>query len=175
MFAALAQEATWRATRYQPQVWEYLMNRQANSFLPCMTAVDTLGGYRLPAEVWAHPDVHDAVGTASLAASIANDIYSADTEATGAHGDFNLPRAITAEQPCTPQEALRISADLHNELMHRFRQQCDDLAHRGGSELHRFLDGVLDWCAGSLAWHRTAPRYHRQAADGRAPHDMERT
>ncbi|MEU5435976.1 Camphene synthase [Streptomyces sp. NPDC020719] len=175
LFAALAQEGTWRATRYQPQVWEYLMNRQANSFLPCMTVIDALGGYRLPADVWAHPDVHDAVGTAALAASIANDIYSAGTESRSSDGDFNLPRAIAAEAPCTPQEALRLSAELHNELMHRFRRQCDELAHQGGRELHRFLDGVLDWCAGSLAWHRTAPRYHRHATDGHAPHTLERT
>ncbi|MFI5982344.1 Camphene synthase [Streptomyces sp. NPDC051555] len=164
LFCALAQEATWRATGHRPRVWEYLVNRQANSFLPCMTVIDALDGYRLPADVWARPGVLDAAGTAALAACIANDIYSAAVEEHTFDGDFNLPRAVRDEQRCTPQEALRISAGLHNELMARFHQQREHLAHLGGSELRRFLDGVLDWCAGSLAWHRTAARYHRHSA-----------
>ncbi len=174
LFAALAQEGTWRATRYRPQVWEYLVNRQANSFLPCMTVIDALGGYRLPAELWAHSQVHDAVGTAALAACIANDIYSADVEEHAADADFNLQQAIITQHGCTRQEALRMSADLHNELMHRFHRHCQQLASMGSSELRRFLDGVLDWCAGSLAWHRTAPRYHRQSHRS-APDDKDRT
>ncbi|MFD9791546.1 Camphene synthase [Streptomyces sp. NPDC059070] len=164
LFTALAQEGTWRATGHRPQVWEYLMNRQANSFLPCMTVIDVLGGYQLPAEVWAHPDVHDAVGTAALAACIANDIYSADVEGHCADGDFNLPAAIITERGCSAQEALRLSAEVHNELMDHFQHQSQALAECGGRELTRFLAGVLDWCAGSLAWHRTAPRYRRPAS-----------
>ncbi|MFB8171449.1 Camphene synthase [Kitasatospora purpeofusca] len=175
LFSALAQEGTWRATGHRPHVWEYLMNRQANSFLPCMSVIDALDGYRLPDEVWSHPDVRDAAGTAALAACVANDIYSADVESLSPDGDFNLPAAVVAERHCTAPEALAVSADIHNELMLRFHRSREHLAHQGGEELDRFLGGVLDWCAGSLAWHRTAPRYHRQAAGPlRAAHDKEK-
>ncbi|MCI3928097.1 terpene synthase family protein [Streptomyces sp. AN091965] len=170
LFTGLAQEGTWRATGHRPLVWEYLLNRQANSFTPCMTVIDALGGYQLPANVWAHPRVQDAVGTAALAASIANDIHSADVEDEG--GDFNLQQAIVTEQDCTPAEALHLSAGLHNELMHRFHRQRAHLTVSGPRELPRFLDGVLDWCAGSLAWHQSAPRY-RQRPGRPSPYGKE--
>ncbi|MER7849509.1 Camphene synthase [Kitasatospora sp. NPDC096077] len=175
LFSALAQEASWRAARHQPRVWEYLVNRQANSFLPCLTVIDALGTYRLPPADWADPRVRQAVGTAALASCVANDIYSLDVENHAAGQDFNLPRAVAEEHSCTAQEALRISADLHNELMDRFHARSEELAAGAGPELRRFLDGVLAWCAGSLAWHRSSPRYRSGRVPGAAIHPEDRT
>ncbi|MFB7629370.1 Camphene synthase [Streptomyces sp. NPDC056149] len=169
LFTALAQEASWRATHHRPRVSEYLVNRQANSFLPCMTVIDAIGGYHLPAHLWADPQVYDTVGIAGLASCVANDIYSADVEHHGTGEDFNLPRALVEERRCTPKEALTLSAELHNDLMRRFHEQSDALRHRGEPELRSYLDGVLDWCAGSLAWHRSSPRYHPQTPPDRPP------
>ncbi|QDQ09193.1 family 2 encapsulin nanocompartment cargo protein terpene cyclase [Streptomyces spectabilis] len=159
LFAALAQEATWRATSRTPAVWEYLVNRQANSFRPCLTVIDAVGGYQLGDDLWSDPRLQHAVTTATLASSLLNDLYSVHREAHGAQADFNLPLAVAAEEGCSLQEAVDRSAALHNELMHRYEAQAATLALGGPPELHRYLAGISAWCGGNHAWHRDNPRY----------------
>jgi 2-methylisoborneol synthase len=45
LFLAWTQEADWHANRRTPPVWEYLVQRHLNSYLPPMILVDVLGGY----------------------------------------------------------------------------------------------------------------------------------
>lgn len=159
LFQGLAQEGTWRATSHLPSVWEYLSNRQTNSFLPCLTVIDAVGGYELPPETGADPRVERAVAAAALAASLLNDLYSLTAEHDSATLDFNLPTSLAAEDSCSLQEAVHRTADLHDELMHRFEAESAALGRTGPPELRRYLSGIAAWCGGNLAWHRDSPRY----------------
>lgn len=159
LFPALAQEASWRAASRVPAVWEYLINRQTNSFLPCLAVIDAVGGYELPPETGADLRVQRAVASAALATSLVNDLYSLATENDSTILDFNLPTAIAAEDACPLQEAVHRTADLHDELMHRFEAEAATLSRTGPPELRRYLAGITAWCGGNLEWHRNSPRY----------------
>lgn len=169
LFLALGQEATWRATHRTPAVWEYLVNRQFNSFGPCLSVIDLVGGYELDPALWADPRIQQAFTNAALAASLVNDLYSLSRETAYTAGDFNLPLAVAAEEHCTLQEAVERTAAVHDDLMRHYEQQATSLTLTGPPELGRFLAGITAWCGGNHAWHRNNPRYY--PTDGAfAPH-----
>lgn len=159
-FIALTAEAGWRAAHRMPPVWEYLANRQPHSFLPCMAPIDAVGGYELGAAEYTDPRVRRLVTTAALAAQMVNDLYSMAREDLSNGREFNLPTVLAAEQHCTRREAILQTAEVHDELMHRFEREAGILAANGSPELHRFLAGLWAWMGGNRAWHAASRRYN---------------
>lgn len=161
MFVAYNQEGYWQAAGHTPPVWEYLMHRHENSFIPCMVLVDAVAGYELPYGEFADPRVRRAFTLAGTATVIVNDLYSMAREQGPT--DFSLPRLIAAEDGCTLQEAVDRTVDIHNELMLTFEAEAAALAPTGSPELRRFLAGTWAWVGGSREWHATSGRYHGTA------------
>ncbi|MQY30913.1 family 2 encapsulin nanocompartment cargo protein terpene cyclase [Nocardia aurantia] len=159
-FIALGAEAGWRTAGRMPPVWEYLTNRQPHSFLPCMAPIDLVGGYELGAAEYCHPQVRRVVTTAALAAQMVNDLYSMAREDLSGGREFNLPTVLAAEEQCSRADAVRRTADVHDELMHRFEREAAVAAAGGSPELHRFLVGLWSWMGGNRAWHAQSRRYH---------------
>ncbi|MFG2715693.1 family 2 encapsulin nanocompartment cargo protein terpene cyclase [Streptomyces goshikiensis] len=160
MFVAMAGEAGWRTTKTTPAVWEYLAARQVNSFLPCMTLIDVIGGYELPATLYNHPPVRRATMLAASASIILNDLYSMAKESEPGIGDGGLPDVIAAEQGCTTQEAVRLSAAYHDELVRAFETAHRELTTTIPSpQLWRYLTGLHAWLGGNHEWHATTGRY----------------
>ncbi|MQY21092.1 family 2 encapsulin nanocompartment cargo protein terpene cyclase [Nocardia macrotermitis] len=159
-FIALTAEAGWRAAHRMPPVWEYLANRQPHSFLPCMAPIDAVGGYELGAAEYTDPRVRRVVTTAALAAQMVNDLYSMAREDLSNGREFNLPTVYAAEQQCSRREAILHTAEVHDELMHRFEREAGVLAANGSPELHRFLSGLWAWMGGNRAWHAASRRYN---------------
>ncbi|MCX4094396.1 family 2 encapsulin nanocompartment cargo protein terpene cyclase [Nocardia sp. alder85J] len=161
-FIALGAEAGWRTAGRMPPVWEYLTNRQPHSFLPCMAPIDVVGGYELGAAEYCDPRVRRVVTTAALAAQMVNDLYSMAREDLSGGREFNLPTVLAAEEQCSRSEAVRRTADVHDELMHRFEREAAVVAATATPELHRFLVGLWSWMGGNRAWHAHSRRYHDQ-------------
>ncbi|WP_024803954.1 family 2 encapsulin nanocompartment cargo protein terpene cyclase [Nocardia sp. BMG51109] len=159
-FIALGAEAGWRTAGRMPPVWEYLTNRQPHSFLPCMAPIDAVGGYELSAPEYTDPRVRRVVTTAALAAQMVNDLYSMAREDLSGGREFNLPTVLAAEEDCPRREAVRRTAEIHDELMHRFEREAAPLAAAGSPELRRFLGGLWAWQGGNRAWHADSRRYH---------------
>nr|WSW62933.1 family 2 encapsulin nanocompartment cargo protein terpene cyclase [Streptomyces sp. NBC_00998] len=166
LFCGYTAEAGWRVSGRTPPVWEFLAVRQDNSFLPTMVMLDPAGGYELPVEAYADPRVRGAVLKAASASVIVNDLYSMHREDESAAVNYNLPALIEAEEGCSRAEAVRRSAELHDELVHAFEEESALLAAAGFPPLIRFLADVWAWLGGNLEWHRTTARYHPA---GRAP------
>ncbi|WP_231951364.1 family 2 encapsulin nanocompartment cargo protein terpene cyclase [Nocardia terpenica] len=158
-FIALAAEAGWRAAGRMPPVWEYLTNRQPHSFLPCMAPLDAVGGYELPAAEYADPRVRRLVTTAALASQMVNDLYSMAREDLSGGREFNLPTVLAAEEGCSRHDAVQRTAEVHDELVHRFEREATVLAATGTPELRRFLGGLWAWLGGNRAWHAESKRY----------------
>jgi len=114
LFLAWNQEADWHRNRRTPPVWEYLVQRHLNSYLPPMILVDVVAGYELPAREFFDPPVRRAFTTAGLANVLLNDLHSGAQESDT---DFNLPRVVAAEDRCTPREAVAATVRIHNELI----------------------------------------------------------
>jgi 2-methylisoborneol synthase len=157
MFVAYGQEAVWRTTGQVPRVWEYLLHRYENSFVPCMVLIDPVGGYELPAEEFSDLRVRRAFLMAGLASVLLNDLYSMAKEDPT---DTNLPTVIAAEENCSIHEAIDRSVAIHDELTHTFELEAAALAATGSPALHRFLTGVWHWLGGNREWHSSSARYH---------------
>ncbi|WP_230329565.1 family 2 encapsulin nanocompartment cargo protein terpene cyclase [Nocardia aurantiaca] len=162
-FIALGAEAGWRAAGRMPPVWEYLMNRQPHSFLPCMAPIDAVGGYEVPAAEYTDPRVRRVVTTAALAAQMVNDLYSMAREDLSNGREFNLPTVLATEEQCSRPEAVRRTAEVHDELVHRFEAEAGTLAAAGSPELRRFLTGLWAWMGGNRAWHADSRRYNQSS------------
>jgi 2-methylisoborneol synthase len=161
LFLAWGQEADWNRNGRTPPVWEYLVQRHLNSYLPPMILVDVLAGYELPPHEFYDPRVRRAFTTAGLANVLLNDLYSGARESAT---DYNLPRVIAAEDGCTPHEATIRTVEIHNELMHAFVAEAMALSAVGTPTLRRFLADTWAWLGGSREWHATTARYHCQGA-----------
>ncbi|MFI5532612.1 family 2 encapsulin nanocompartment cargo protein terpene cyclase [Kitasatospora sp. NPDC051853] len=159
IFVAFGAEAAWRMAGELPPVWQYLVNRQPNSFLPCIALIDPVGGYQLPAAEYADPRIRRAVTTASLASVLVNDLYSMAKESRSGTLDFNLPTLIAAEDGCSLEEAVRRSVEVHDELVRTFEAEAAALLPAGSPALARYLAGVYAWLGGNHEWHRTSPKY----------------
>ena len=160
MFVAYGQEGVWHTQQQTPPVWEFLMHRHENSFIPCMVLIDAVAGYELPYGEFADPRVRRAFTLAGTASVIVNDLYSMGKEDPT---DFSLPRLIAAEDDCSLQEAVDRTVEIHNELMHTFEAEAAALAVAGSPELRRFLAGTWAWLGGNREWHATSARYHGDA------------
>ncbi|WP_218639354.1 family 2 encapsulin nanocompartment cargo protein terpene cyclase [Streptomyces sp. IMTB 2501] len=160
MFVAYGQEGYWQAAGHRPPVWEYLMHRHENSFIPCMVLVDAIAGYEIPYGEFSDLRVRRAFTLAGTASVIVNDLYSMAKEDPA---DFSLPRLIATEDGCSPEEAVDRTVDIHNELMLTFEAEAAALAQTGSPELRRFLASTWAWVGGSREWHATSGRYHTAA------------
>ncbi|MGW0737622.1 family 2 encapsulin nanocompartment cargo protein terpene cyclase [Streptomyces sp. NPDC002851] len=160
MFVAYNQEGVWLAKQQTPPVWEFLMHRHENSFIPCMVLVDAVAGYEVSQEEFSDPRVRRAFTMAGSAAVIVNDLYSMGKEDPT---DTSLPRLIAAEDQCSLEEAVDRTVEIHNELMHTFEAEAAALSAVGSPELRRFFASTWAWLGGSREWHATSGRYHGDA------------
>ncbi|MBT2440213.1 Camphene synthase [Streptomyces sp. ISL-36] len=156
MFVAYNQEGVWHTTGHRPPVWEYLMHRHENSFIPCMVLVDAIAGYEVPSAEFADPRVRRAFNLAGTATVLMNDLYSMGKEDPT---DFSLPMLIASEEQCSMAEAVEQSVLVHDELMHTFEAEAAVLARSGSPQLARFLAGTWAWVGGNREWHAGSARY----------------
>jgi 2-methylisoborneol synthase len=159
LFNGYNTEGSWRRTEFIPPVWQYLAERQQNSFMPTIAVIDVVGGYHLSATEYGAPPVRRAVLMAALAATLVNDLYSMSKEQGGTHYDYNLPTLIAAEERCSLGEAVRRAAALHDELVRTYEREAAALAAAGSPALARFLAGTWAWLGGNHEWHRTTAHY----------------
>jgi 2-methylisoborneol synthase len=159
LYVAWNQEADWHSNGRVPPVWEYLVQRHLNSYLPPMILIDVVSGYELSAHEFYHPRVRRAITLAGDANVLINDLYSGANESDT---DFNLPSVLVAEEGLTRREAIKRTVEIHNELMHEFVAEAAALSVAGSPALRRFLAETWAWMGGSREWHATTARYHAE-------------
>ncbi|WP_157430209.1 terpene synthase family protein [Actinomadura oligospora] len=152
LYLGYCAEAACIQTGRTPAVWEYLAHRQFNNFRPCLTITDAVGGYELPAGMFARPDVQRATGLASNASTIVNDLFSLRKEMAQERVHHSLPTVIADEEGCDIDEAFQKTIDIHNELMDDFESLSALLAPTD-PVLARYLAGLSNWVAGNHEWH----------------------
>lgn len=171
MFLAYDHEAAWQTERRTPPVWEYLVHRHKNSFIPCMVLIDAVGGYELPPIEFRNPAVRRVFTMAGLASVLVNDLYSMSKEQGDT--DYSLPRLIAGEDGVSLEEGIERTVAVHNELMHTVETEAAPLAVQGSPALARFLIGLWAWLGGNHEWHRTSPRYRTDAPADRSATEGE--
>ncbi len=161
LFMAWSQEADWHRNGRTPPVWEYLVQRHLNSYLPPMILIDVMAGYEIPPHEFYDPMVRQAFTRAGGANVLLNDLHSSAFES---ETDFNLPRVICAEDGCSHEEAIKRTVELHNEQMRTFVAEAAALSVTGSPALQRFFVDTWAWMGGSREWHATSGRYHSEDA-----------
>jgi 2-methylisoborneol synthase len=162
LYVAWNQEADWHSNGRVPPVWEYLVQRHLNSYLPPMILIDVVSGYELSAHEFYHPRVRRAITLAGDANVLINDLHSGANESDT---DFNLPSVLVAEEGLTRREAIKRTVEIHNELMHEFVAEAAALSAAGSPALRRFLAETWAWMGGSREWHATTRRYHEGGSE----------
>ncbi|MFF8971733.1 family 2 encapsulin nanocompartment cargo protein terpene cyclase [Streptomyces sp. NPDC014995] len=153
-------EAAWAETRHVPRVWEYLVMRQFNNFRPCLSIVDAVDGYELPAALYARPEIQRVTALACNATTIVNDLYSFTKELAGDPAHLNLPQVVAANERCGLKTAYLRSVEIHNRIMETFEEEAALLAATSPL-VERYVRGLSDWVAGNHEWHATnSHRYH---------------
>ncbi|MEW2579429.1 family 2 encapsulin nanocompartment cargo protein terpene cyclase [Streptomyces syringium] len=149
-------EAAWAQTDHVPEVWEYLAMRQFNNFRPCPTITDTVGGYELPADLHARPDMQRVIALAGNATTLVNDLYSYTKELAAPGRHLNLPVVIAEREGVPEREAYLKAVEVHNELMHDFEAEAAAVAAACPlPSVLRFLRGVAVWVDGNHYWHQS--------------------
>ncbi|MFE0643833.1 family 2 encapsulin nanocompartment cargo protein terpene cyclase [Streptomyces sp. NPDC058877] len=149
-------EAAWAETDHVPEVWEYLAMRQFNNFRPCPTITDTVGGYELPADLHARPDMQRVLALAGNASTIVNDLYSYTKELAGPGRHMNLPVVLADRESLSERDAYLKAIEVHNDLMRDFEAASAELAAACPvPNVLRFLRGVAVWVDGNHYWHQT--------------------
>ncbi|WP_435186240.1 family 2 encapsulin nanocompartment cargo protein terpene cyclase [Streptomyces sp. bgisy126] len=149
-------EAAWAETDHLPEVWEYLAMRQFNNFRPCPTITDTVGGYELPADLHARPDMQRVLALAGNASTIVNDLYSYTKELATPGRHLNLPVVLAERESLSEKDAYLKAVEVHNDLMRDFESEAAALAAACPvPSVLRFLRGVAVWVDGNHHWHRT--------------------
>ncbi|MFI0238038.1 family 2 encapsulin nanocompartment cargo protein terpene cyclase [Streptomyces sp. NPDC016845] len=148
-------EAAWAQEERVPEVWEYLAMRQFNNFRPCPTITDTVGGYELPADLHARPEMQRVIALAGNATTIVNDLYSytKELDAPGIH--LNLPVVLAQREDLSERDCYLKAVEVHNDLMHDFENEAAALAAACPEpNVQRFLRGVAAWVDGNHYWHQ---------------------
>lgn len=149
-------EAAWSQEGRVPEVWEYLAMRQFNNFRPCPTITDTVGGYELPADLHARPDMQKVIALAGNATTIVNDLYSYMKELDSPGQHLNLPVVIAEREGLSERDAYLKAVEVHNDLMRDFEAEAAALAEAcPAPQVQRFLRGVAAWVDGNHYWHRS--------------------
>ncbi|MBB5120203.1 family 2 encapsulin nanocompartment cargo protein terpene cyclase [Streptomyces eurocidicus] len=149
-------EAAWAQADHVPEVWEYLAMRQFNNFRPCPTITDTVGGYELPADLHARPDMQRVIALAGNASTIVNDLYSYTKELASPGRHLNLPVVIAEREGLSERDAYLKAVEVHNGLMHDFEAEAAAVAAACPvPSVLRFLRGVAVWVDGNHYWHQT--------------------
>ncbi|MEU2872151.1 family 2 encapsulin nanocompartment cargo protein terpene cyclase [Streptomyces olivoreticuli] len=149
-------EAAWAQTDHVPEVWEYLAMRQFNNFRPCPTITDTVGGYELPADLHAQPDMQRVIALAGNATTLVNDLYSYTKELAAPGRHLNLPVVIAEREGVSEREGYLKAVEVHNDLMHDFEAEAAAVATACPvPSVLRFLRGVAVWVDGNHYWHQT--------------------
>ncbi|GAA1990830.1 family 2 encapsulin nanocompartment cargo protein terpene cyclase [Kitasatospora viridis] len=152
-------EAAWSIDEVVPTVPEYLMTRQYNSFRPCLTIVDAIGGYVLPADLHDHPKMQQVFALAALASTLVNDIYSYTKELRTPRPHVNLPTVLRHHEGLSEEAAYFKAIEIHNDVMHRFESESASCAAELPNPLTvRFLRDVAAWVDGNHWWHATNTR-----------------
>jgi 2-methylisoborneol synthase len=159
MFVSWNAYAAWRHTSSYPPAWEYLAARQHDSFYTSLTLIDPVAGYELPANLYYHPQVRQALMQAGTASVMVNDLYSVTKDAADEKPVCNMVLQVAADRDLSLQEATEITVGLHNDLVRGFESNHRALRAIPSPELHIFLRGVQSWMAGGFEWHATNPRY----------------
>ncbi len=166
MYGAYLDAGAWHAVRRVPDLPEYRVTRQySGAVLACLSLIDIVSGYEVPAAEFSHPQVRALRGSARNIITWSNDVFSYLKEARRSQFDVNLPIVLQRHRGRSAQESLDQTARLHNEEVDTYLALQAEVTRWASPELIRYLDGLCSWMQGNHYWSLESGRYGLSAAD----------
>ena len=160
LFVAWNQEADWHRNGATPPVWEYLVQRHLNSYLPPMILIDPVASYELPPH-----EFYDPRGSAGVHDGRARERAAERPVLGGLRVGHGLQPAAGHRRRGEMLVAGRDQA--HGRDPQRadalFVDEATVLSLTGSPMLQRFFLDTWAWLGGSREWHATTGRYQTQA------------
>ncbi|MFB7471537.1 cytochrome P450 [Kitasatospora sp. NPDC056184] len=157
-------ETAHRAARTQPDLAETVrLRRHASCLYPFMDILEHVHGGEAPAGLHADPALHRLRANTADAATLINDLYSADREERQNVAAFNTVLTLQRIRGCTRSRAARAVG----ARIARLTAESETLRH---SLLLRhpagrwYLDGTRELVEGVEAWTSTSRRYTAEDA-----------
>ncbi|MFF8770545.1 cytochrome P450 [Kitasatospora sp. NPDC015120] len=152
-------ETAHRAARTQPDLAETVrLRRHASCLYPFMDILEHVHGGEAPAELHADPALHRLRANTADAATLINDLYSADREERQNVAAFNTVLTLQRIRGCTRSRAARAVVARIARLTaesERLRRSLQ-LRHPAG---RWYLDGTRELVEGVHTWTSTSLRY----------------
>ncbi|GAA1401835.1 hypothetical protein GCM10009639_44640 [Kitasatospora putterlickiae] len=152
-------ETAHRAARTQPDLAETVrLRRHASCLYPFMDILEHVHGGEAPAGLHADPALHRLRANTADAATLINDLYSADREERQNVAAFNTVLTLQRIRGCTRSRAARAVG----ARIDRLKAESDALRrslllrHPSG---RWYLDGTRELVEGVYAWTSTSLRY----------------
>ncbi|MFE7190092.1 cytochrome P450 [Kitasatospora sp. NPDC057595] len=152
-------ETAHRAARTQPDLAETVrLRRHASCLYPFMDILEHVHGGEAPAGLHADPALHRLRANTADAATLINDLYSADREERQNVAAFNTVLTLQRIRGCTRSRAARAVG----ARIARLTAQSEELRrslqvrHPAGGW---YLDGTRELVEGVYAWTSTSRRY----------------
>jgi hypothetical protein len=159
-FHAFIWEAANRARSTYPTVETYRHMRYHGGAVPsCLTLIDTVNEFELPADDYYRPETVTLVRLASNLICWSNDIFSYAKEVVRNGIVHSLPTILQHHLDIDIQKAIDRAAQMHDDEVGRYEQLERRMRDMAGPHLRRFLDDINSWIVGNVTWTHTCQRY----------------
>ncbi|MER7706621.1 cytochrome P450 [Kitasatospora sp. NPDC097605] len=157
-------ETAHRAARTQPDLAETVrLRRHASCLYPFMDILEHVHGDEAPAGLHADPALRRLRANTADAATLINDLYSADREERQNVAAFNTVLTLQRIRGCTRSRAARAVGARIDRLTEESETLRHSLLLRHPAE-RWYLDGTRELVEGVHAWTSTSPRYSAEDA-----------
>ncbi|WP_283138019.1 terpene synthase family protein [Rhizohabitans arisaemae] len=154
-------EAANREADIVPGLGDYLvMRRITGATYTCLALIDVAGGYRVPADVWHHPDVQALRDIACDLIGWDNDLLSYAKERGSDRARHNLVTVIMEHAGCSTQSAMDEVARMHAGSIDSFAARKAAVERWAGTaEVRSFVTGLEHWVRGHIEFSTRSSRY----------------
>jgi hypothetical protein len=157
---ALTWEAAHRERRTIADYDEYVaMRRHSGAVFPFLALIDVINGFELPGAAWSSPRLRAVNDAAADIICWGNDIMSYPREIRRSTQVLSLPAVLCRARGLSIAQALRESADLHDQRIRDFQRMEAPLLAEGDPQVARYLADIRSWISGHLAWSVETRRY----------------
>jgi hypothetical protein len=173
-FFAQVWEAEGRAGGTWPTVENYLSMRVDSGAVPtCIALADAADGFILSEEDLARDDIRSLTRMAVNVTCWANDIYSYRKEVERSTEAYNLPVLLMRSHGHDLQEALNLTAAMHDGEVRKFLHLEAEILSDASEELSRYVASLRSWMRGNLTWSTSTGRYNEGAPQTAGKGDLQ--
>lgn len=151
---------SFQAKQRLPSLADYVTLRTPDGGVQLyVTLADVIGDYRLTDAELAHPQVRALTEMALTLIAWDNDLFSHYKERLTEDPCINLVDVLAATRGCSPADAVLLTMQLRDRVMHRYMAVREHTAGRHGEAVRRYVTTLDRWIAANIDMSAASMRY----------------